>query len=85
MTVVFTEVPGVEIDDPQVDHPKLLDHAKNRGLVTPFLPGSIITNDAFVVDMYGIGWWIRPREMTVIQAGPPVRLRNTEDDESKPQ
>lgn len=57
-----------------------LDEARKRGLITPFLPGTVISENSLVVDKHGVAWWVRPDSMTIIQAGPPISRKPATDD-----
>ena len=50
--------------------PRYVEEARKRNLITPFVPGTAVSSNSFVVDKYGVGWWIRPDTMFIVQAVP---------------
>ena len=67
-------------DEAPADDPGLRQ-AQERGMVTPFMPGTIVTSNALLIDKVGIAWWVRPDSMMIFRARAPVVLEEVADAE----
>jgi hypothetical protein len=60
------------------DDPIVIDLLK-RNLVSPFLPGTVVSSPSLVIDKYGCAWWVRPDPMVMIRVECKRDMRTSTD------
>lgn len=56
------------VAEPLNDVDPFVEELRKRGMISPFVPGTVVTGPSLVVDKHGCAWWVRPEAMVMIRA-----------------